>query len=202
MIATVALALYFVWLVLAFGLRMLVQLRRTGDTGFRGLSARIGSVEWGAGVLFVVALAACVAAPVLELAGIDPVGLLRARWLRWTGVAVAAAGVLATLAAQLSMGDSWRIGVDETERTDLVTTGAFAMVRNPIYSAMLITASGLTLAVPNVAALAGFVMLVLGVELQVRAVEEPYLLRVHGARYADYTRQTGRFAPRLDRSRP
>jgi protein-S-isoprenylcysteine O-methyltransferase Ste14 len=38
-----------------------------------------------------------------------------------------------------SMGASWRIGVDPSERTDLVTGGAFALVRNPIFSAMLLT---------------------------------------------------------------
>lgn len=201
MIEVTALVLYFVWFVLAFGLRSFVQLRRTGDTGFRGLSARVGSVEWCAAILFIVALAAGVAAPVLELAGMNPVAQLDSGWLRWTGVAVASVGVIATLGAQLSMGDSWRIGVDETERTELVTTGAFGMVRNPIFSAMLITAFGLTLAVPNVVALAGFAVLVLGLELQVRSVEEPYLLRVHGQPHVDYSRRAGRFAPRLGRGR-
>ena len=35
------------------------------------------------------------------------------------------------------MGRSWRIGVEEGERTDLVTGGPFAIVRNPIYASML-----------------------------------------------------------------
>jgi hypothetical protein len=46
-----------------------------------------------------------------------------------------------TVIAQFAMAESWRIGVDPNERTPLVTTGAFAMVRNPIFTAMLVTAS-------------------------------------------------------------
>jgi hypothetical protein len=57
----VAVVFYLLWLALAFGLRTLVLLRRTGDSGFR---SHPGSPEWWAGVLFVVALAAAPAAPV------------------------------------------------------------------------------------------------------------------------------------------
>ena len=73
------------------------------------------------------------------------------------------------------MGDSWRIGVDPGERTELVTAGPFAVVRNPIFAAMIPTALGLALLVPSVIAIAGFAALVGALELQVRVVEEPYL---------------------------
>jgi protein-S-isoprenylcysteine O-methyltransferase Ste14 len=33
-------------------------------------------------------------------------------------------------------GASWRIGVDPDERTTLVTSGPFAIARNPIFTAM------------------------------------------------------------------
>ena len=102
-----------------------------------------------------------------------------------------------TLAAQISMGDSWRIGVDENERTEMVTRGAFALVRNPIFSAMLVTAVGLTAMVPNVVALIGLVTLVVALELQVRGVEEPYLATKHGDTYRVYLASVGRFFPRV-----
>ena len=38
--------------------------------------------------------------------------------------------------------------------------------------------------VPNAAALVGFVALIVALELQVRVVEEPYLLKTHGECYA------------------
>jgi protein-S-isoprenylcysteine O-methyltransferase Ste14 len=41
--------------------------------------------------------------------------------------------------------------------------------------------------------------LVGALELQVRRVEEPHLLRVHAATYRDYAARTGRFLPGIGR---
>jgi protein-S-isoprenylcysteine O-methyltransferase Ste14 len=60
---------------------------------------------------------------------------------------------------------------------------------------MLVTAVGLVLVAPNVVALAGLVGLVIGLELQVRVVEEPYLRRLHGATHVAYASRVGRFLP-------
>lgn len=199
--AAAALVLYAVWFLLAFGLRTIVQVRRTGDTGWRAsrLPGETGSLEWWAGLLFVVALLVGVAAPIADLAGLAPIDSLDADAVAYAGAVMAATGVLLTLAAQLSMGDSWRIGVDETESTELVTDGAFRIVRNPIFSAMLVTAVGLALMVPNAVALIGVSALIVALELQVRGAEEPYLARVHGQRYLQYASRVGRFVPTLGR---
>ena len=195
-----ALALYVVYLAVAFGLRTWLQLRRTGDSGFKGISGRPGSLEWTAGVLFGVAIAVGVAAPILDMADVlEPVGALDSAGVRAVGVALFAVGLGATLYAQVAMGASWRIGVDEAERTDLVTDGPFAAVRNPIFSAMLPTSVGLALVVPNAVAIAGVAALFLALEIQVRLVEEPYLLRVHGDDYRAYAGRVGRFVPGIGR---
>jgi cobalt-zinc-cadmium efflux system protein len=194
-----ALVLFVVYLLLGFVARTWLQWRRTGDGGFRGISGRLGSPEWVAGVSFVVALLAGVLGPVTALAGLDPLTVLDMTGLRWAGAVLAVTGVVATLAVQLQMGASWRIGVDAGERTDLVTSGTFALVRNPIFTVMAVTGLGLALMTPNVVALAGFVVLLVALQLQVRVVEEPYLLRTHGATYAAYAASTGRFVPGLGR---
>jgi hypothetical protein len=54
--ATLALILYGAYLFLAFGLRILIQIRRTGSSGFHGLGGRPGSAEWVAGIGFILAL--------------------------------------------------------------------------------------------------------------------------------------------------
>ena len=194
--ATAALIGFAVYLALAFGLRTAIQLRRTGSTGFKGLGGRPGSAEWTAGVLFTVALAVGVATPVLALTGaVEAVDALDRPAVHAAGVALFATGLAGTLAAQMAMGDSWRIGVDESERTDLVTDGPFGLVRNPIFAAMLPASAGLALMVPSAVAFLGFAGLVLALELQVRVVEEPYLLGVHGDRYRRYAARVGRFLP-------
>jgi protein-S-isoprenylcysteine O-methyltransferase Ste14 len=80
-----------------------------------------------------------------------------------------------------------------------VTRGAFRLARNPIFSAMAITAVGLAAMVPNVIAVGGLIALIVAIELQVRSVEEPYLQRMHGTAYDRYAALVGRFLPQIGR---
>lgn len=199
---TIALTLFAVFAALGFGWRSWEQRRRTGSTGFKGISGRPGSVEWLAGVGFVVAIAIGVIAPALQLFGIlTPLGVLHSAWIQIAGIVIATAGIAATIYSQLDMGDSWRIGVDSTETTTLVRSGVFGVVRNPIFTAMMVFGSGIALVTPNLLALTGFVLLVTTIELQVRAVEEPYLRTVHGDAYRAYLADVGRFVPSVGRDR-
>ncbi|HET6293673.1 MAG TPA: hypothetical protein VFG33_09865 [Kribbella sp.] len=77
--AVTALVLYLVWFTIAFGIRAVVHRRRTGDSGFRGLSGRAGSVAWWAGVLFALAVATGLIGPIAALLGLDPLAVLAAR---------------------------------------------------------------------------------------------------------------------------
>ncbi|GGS40165.1 isoprenylcysteine carboxyl methyltransferase [Streptomyces sp. JS01] len=196
--AWTALSMFAVWLLTAFGLRTALQVRRTGDSGFRGLSGPPGSASWGAGVLFVVAILGGIAAPAAALGGLPalldgPVGLHIA------GATLFVAGFAGTLAAQGGMGSAWRVGVDPDERTDLVTSGVFSLVRNPIFTATIVTSIGLTLVVPNAIAVSSLLALIVAIELQVRVSEEPYLEATHGAAYRAYSKKVGRFVPGIGR---
>jgi len=198
--ATSALVLFSVYLGAGFGLRTWLQVRRTGDSGWRGISGTPLSPEWWAGVLFVAALLAGVAGPIAALAGLAPLPGLDPPWLWIAGAVLTLAGTVATVASQLDMGASWRIGVDAAERTDLVTAGLFRWVRNPIFTFMAATGLGLGLMTPNVVSLGGWALLGIALQLQVRVVEEPYLRGVHGSAYAAYASRTGRFLPGLGRT--
>ncbi|MCP9949590.1 methyltransferase family protein [Actinomadura madurae] len=197
-----ALVIYLFWAGLAFGLRTWVQWRRTGDTGFRGGGLAKGSTQWWARVLFTAALLIGAAGPIAALAGLPAVGLLDHPAVQVAGAVLAVAGLAGTLAAQASMGSSWRIGVQEDERTELVTAGAFALARNPIFTTMAVTAAGLAGMVPNAVTLFGLALTIVAVQMQVRAVEEPYLLRAHGDAYAAYAARVGRFLPGIGRLAP
>ena len=72
-------------------------------------------------------------------------------------------------------------------------------MRNPIYTALTAMTAGLALAVPNAVAAAGLAAMVLGNELQVRRIEEPYLDHIHGTAWRQYAARTGRFLPGLGR---
>jgi protein-S-isoprenylcysteine O-methyltransferase Ste14 len=195
-----ALAALVVYFALAFGLRSFIHWRCTGTSGFKGISGEAGSAEWVGGILFVVALVASAAAPLAELAGaVASWPALAGAGARVAGAACCLAGIAGTLWAQLAMGDSWRIGVDERERTTLVASGPFRLVRNPIYTSMLLGMGGVALLTPNVVAAIAMAALVAALELQVRRVEEPHLLRVHDGTYRAYAACTGRFLPGIGR---
>lgn len=196
--STVALVLYVVALVVLFGVRSWVQHRRTGSTGFRGISGSPAEAGWWGGVLFIAAIVLGLAGPLLAVTGTVPADPHPA--LAAVGLTLALAGFAATLAGQTGMGASWRIGVDAAERTDLVTSGVFGYVRNPIFTAMALAQFGMLLLVPTWLSLAALLVLVAAVELQVRDVEEPYLRRVHGEAYAAYAARTGRFVPGIGRA--
>jgi protein-S-isoprenylcysteine O-methyltransferase Ste14 len=179
---------------------MALQLRRTGSTGFKGVSGKPGSKEWFAGVGLVGAVATGVAAPILDLNDkVEPFSALDKRAVHVAGVVLYCAAMVLLLAAQRAMGVSWRIGVDEQERTALVTGGLFALVRNPIFTAMIGVSIGLALLVPSVLSVISVALLVISIELQTRLVEEPYLARAHGQAYVGYGRRVGRFVPGLGR---
>ena len=199
--AAYALVLYVFAAVLTFGIRAYLQWRRTGSTGLVGFASGGGVRDASIGLGFVAAIVAGIAGPLLDLLGvIEPVSMLEGSAVGAVGVLLAGLGILATFAAQLAMGDSWRVGVASDERTELVTDGPFRVVRNPIFTAMIVMAVGLALMVPNAVALGGVALLVLSLELHVRLIEEPYLLGVHGQPYEDYARSTGRFLPWIGRA--
>jgi protein-S-isoprenylcysteine O-methyltransferase Ste14 len=60
---------------------------------------------------------------------------------------------------------------------------------------MLVFEFGIALLATNLVTTTGLLLLLSALELQVRHVEEPYLLAKHGAHYRDYTARVGRFVP-------
>jgi protein-S-isoprenylcysteine O-methyltransferase Ste14 len=150
--------------------------------------------------LLVIGVLLAAAGPAAELLGIlEPVGAPFASLANLAGLLLALAGCGLTLVAQLQMGSSWRIGVDARETTPLITDGLFRFVRNPIFSGMMLTCAGGLLLAPNALSLLALASVVAGLEIHVRRVEEPYLARIHGARYRAYAGRVGRFVPRCGR---
>lgn len=196
-----ALALFGVFFLWVFIVRSVIQKRRTGDSGIRSgmLRAKLLSAEGLAGWMLVLAFVAAVGAPVAELGGLSP--LTTNRLVRGAGASLAVIGIVFTVVSQIDMGAQWRVGVDTREKTELVRTGAFRFVRNPIFTAMVAVAGGLALMVPNPISIAGILLFVAAIQLQVRFVEEPYLRETHGSAYTSFTAQVGRFVPRLGRTR-
>ena len=190
------------FVVLTLFVRVAIQLRRTGSTGLIGLRRGAGQLEYLSGLLFIGGMAVAVVSIQLVLQDdLDPIDQLDVGPLHVLGIVLAALGGTAVFLAQLGMGANWRIGVSEDQGTELVTGGWFALCRNPIYAAMIVGWTGFALMVPTWLAFAGVVVIAVGLEFQVRFVEEPYLQRTHRDEYGRYASRVGRFLPGVGRLR-
>lgn len=117
---------------------------------------------------------------------------LHAPAVAWTGVLLCASGLAMLLWSIISFGRSFRVGIDATAPDELVTTGAFAISRNPIYVGFALILAGQLLVSPNWILL---VYLVLAVWLFNRQVlrEEVFLRSHYGAAYEAYARRVRRY---------
>jgi protein-S-isoprenylcysteine O-methyltransferase Ste14 len=97
-------------------------------------------------------------------------------------------------AAQLNLGKSWRIGIDEGAAPGLVIGGLYRVSRNPIFLGMFASLAGLAILLPTAASVAMLVLAIGCVRAQVLE-EEAYLLRTYGAEYRAFAGRVGRFVP-------
>lgn len=195
-----ALICYVVLTVLIFGFRVAIQKKRTGDTGLRVSTQLSSPIQKAATYLQIFVLLA-----VLAIAILDTLGTLKPHFKfaivgNIVGVILCVMGAAVTMVSQYQMGKSWRIGVDETEKTELVTHGLFSFSRNPIYFGMLIVGLGFMVLVPHAFMVICFILAYIGIDLQVRKIEEPHLVRVFGDEYVAYTNRTNRYIPWITRS--
>jgi protein-S-isoprenylcysteine O-methyltransferase Ste14 len=116
------------------------------------------------------------------------------------GIACLFGGVVFVVFAQLQMGASWRIGIDEQAAPGLVTAGIFRFCRNPIYLAMMIVVTGYALLLPTLLSLILLAGTIVGMSTQART-EETYLLRTYGEGFLEYARRVGRFLPGIGKLR-
>ena len=128
----------------------------------------------------------------VSLGDLDPViNRVDPDWLRWLGAPLIAAGTALAVWGARSLGRSLTPGTEPLPGAPLVTSGAYAHVRHPIYAGVVLGLAGYTLAWSNW-------MLALVVGIVVRAyfdrkarVEERWLLERYPL-YESYMRQVRR----------
>ncbi|HET6821763.1 MAG TPA: isoprenylcysteine carboxylmethyltransferase family protein [Anaerolineales bacterium] len=110
----------------------------------------------------------------------------------WIGITLLLFALVWILTAQSQMQTSWRIGIDEDVRTDLVQRGLFKISRNPIFLGIRMMLVGLFLVLPNAVMLVIWVVVEILIQIQVR-LEEEFLTRIHEDHYRTYQQQVRRW---------
>lgn len=121
-----------------------------------------------------------------------PFWYLEHRYLKSIGWGLLALSLAFVWIAQSQMADSWRIGIDETSKTKLVTKGLFSWSRNPIFLGVMIANVGMFLVIPNASTLLIVFLSTVSINTQIR-LEETYLKRSHGKQYLDYLKSVRRW---------
>jgi len=94
--------------------------------------------------------------------------------------------------AQSQMRASWRIGIDEINETEIITTGLYSFSRNPIFLGIMIANVGIFLIIPNAFTLLIISLSTVSINTQVR-LEEEFLERKHGVKYQKYRQNVRRW---------
>ena len=182
------------FLTLAVVGRVIIQIHQTGNHGIRFANPATEPVAAIAGTVFLLSFSLSLLVITLDYLRMWPLE----RWdtviyFSMPAVAVGYIGIVIILIAQWQMRDAWRIGVDQSEETTLVTQGLFAKSRNPIYFGIFLYWIGVAGALPHpIIWFLGFVCWA-SIEIIVRKVEEPYLRALHGSDYDKYFERTNRY---------
>ena len=118
--------------------------------------------------------------------------------LQVIGAVLIIGGVILFAVAQLNLGGSWRIGIDEGSKPGMVSSGLYSISRHPIYLGFLTVFTGYAAMLPTPLSLVLLLAAYVGFRTQASA-EEAYMLRTYGEPYRDYARRVGRFLPGVGR---
>ena len=181
---------------LVAGMRSYLLYRQSGIMPFK-LKREDSAHGFQASVFFTVAISSLLVSALYSFGGtyydyLIPIWYVEDESLQWIGLGMSACSMIMIWIAQGQMGSSWRIGIDRSERTELIQRGLFRFSRNPIFLGILMSFAGFFLMVPNAVTLTLGAVSYVSIQTQVR-LEEDYLKKTHGPTYQSYYKQVRRW---------
>ncbi len=189
-------AAYIGALMVVLVLRSLIHYRRTGKSPI--VLPRDESVHGFVGIMFRFLLFLPIVPIVLYSYFHDlydyclPIVYLESVNLQIFGASLMVVSFILTAAAQLNMGDSFRIGIDEEQSTSLVTGGIYRYTRNPIYLGLMGMLIGLFFTIPSSLTALSLTLSWAMIQVQIR-LEEEYLDKLHGAKFQEFRKRVRRW---------
>ncbi len=117
---------------------------------------------------------------------------------RFTGFCTAMLGDLIFLTSVVCMKDSWRAGIPDKDKTELVTSGIYKFSRNPAFLGFDFMYIGVLLLYFNPLTAAFSLFAIVMLHLQILQ-EEKFLAATFGAAYEDYKKRVFRYLGRRKR---
>lgn len=114
---------------------------------------------------------------------------------RFTGFCVGILGDIIFLISVLCMKDSWRAGIPEKDKTELVTGGIYSFSRNPAFLGFDLMYIGVALMYLNFLTAAFTIFAIVMLHLQILQ-EEKYMAATFGESYLQYKKKVFRYLGR------
>jgi len=114
--------------------------------------------------------------------------------IKITGFAVGILGLTLCRIAQVTIGKSWRVGIDDYAKPGLITNGIYKLIRNPTYTGLFLLCAGVWIINPTILCAFWIYTFFIMIEFQVRC-EEEYLIAQYGNQYLEYCKRTKRYFP-------
>lgn len=121
-----------------------------------------------------------------------PIATLQDPRISILGMVLLSLGTIVFVISQFQLGLSYRINLPLGE-TRLVTTGLYAISRNPLYMGLYIAMTGIFLMIPDWIFLACLIFFIINYHYKIKLLEEPYLRESFVDRYRDYCSRVNRY---------
>ncbi|MEO1261399.1 MAG: isoprenylcysteine carboxylmethyltransferase family protein [Bacteroidota bacterium] len=108
------------------------------------------------------------------------------------GAMLVAGSLIWIVFSQQQMANSWRIGIDTKNKTELVSNGVFSISRNPIYLGLIFCFTGIFFLMPNLLVLIVTILGIICIFIQVK-MEESFLEKTFGQQYLKYKKKVRRW---------
>lgn len=118
-------------------------------------------------------------------------------WVRWSGAVIILTGDLLFVWSHRALGRNWSPILEIRKGHTLVTSGPYKFIRHPMYAAIFIIGTGISLLSSNWMVALSYMLPVICMYLIRISDEEKMMIEKFGDQYRKYMRNTNRLIPKL-----
>jgi len=121
-----------------------------------------------------------------------PIPVLSNDYLIFLGMFLLLLNLIISFLALIQMRDSWRVGIKEDDKADLIISGIFTITRNPYFVSYIVLFLAYILLVANVLIIISSLLAFISIHKMILK-EEKYLEALHGDKYLNYKKNVPRY---------
>jgi len=121
-----------------------------------------------------------------------PITVLSNNYIIFIGIIFLFLNLIISFLALTQMRDSWRVGIKEDDKTELINDGIFGITRNPYFLSYIVLFLAYILLVANILLIISALIAIFSIHKMIMK-EEKYLEALHGKKYLEYKNNVPRY---------